>query len=166
MPAANALSAVRNIPRLEKESDSELHFDRWQFYRNRRHIRTLGKSEVDWSDFQKSMSMKDECSPRRNTPAFALDDEKLRAVIIARDAAHALVKSGTSGDSPELRLHRKSVRRAGSYRAFIAAIAFRAWRQGLSSVEIASLMGISPMSVRQHLYRMTLTANQLQLTDL
>jgi hypothetical protein len=156
----NAPIAVRNIPRLEKKAtDSELRFDRWQFYRTRRHTRTLGNSEVDWSDYQKSMSMKDECAPRRNIPAFALDDEKLRLVIIARDAAH--MKGNFFSNSPEFRTHHEAVKRAGSYRAFIAAIAFRAWRQGLGSVEIASLMGISPQCVRQHLCKMTWTANKL-----
>lgn len=108
-------------------------------------------------------------------PPFALDTEKFRHVLMVRgwvmahsgkpfnpevsyeriDAiATVRVLSKYRTPIPEYEKNAAAVRRAGTYLSLQAAIAYRAWRQGQNSVEIAEALGITPVSVRQSLARL------------
>ena len=60
--------------------------------------------------------------------------------------------------------HIGAVKRAGSYLALITAIAYRGWRQGWHSTDVAASLGITPWSVREHLYRLREIAGRLGYT--
>lgn len=115
-------------------------------------------TEIDFADFER-MQTGQHCSPRsmEKIPDFALDNKKLRMVIVERDRVHAnfTLKSFR-------RTHVEGVRRAGSYRAFLGGIAYRAWRLGWDSPTIALEMHVSPGAVRQHLFRMVEVARELE----
>jgi len=60
-----------------------------------------------------------------------------------------------------LEAHKAAVKRAGSFLAFQASVAYRAWRQNQSSVAVAESLGITPWCVRQHLSRLRRVAERL-----
>src|SRR5260370_24135052 len=75
----------------------------------------------------------------------------------------------TNSDMPDMQLgmhwqHIGAVKRAGSYLALITAIAYRSWRQGWHSTDIAASLGMTPWSVREHLYRLREIATRLGYT--
>jgi hypothetical protein len=121
-------------------------------------------------------------------PPFALDAEKLRLVLRVRGWAAAY--GGMKRFNPEIPYamidamataralrptnikscetskennskHREAVRRAGTYLSLHAAIAFRAWRLGQNSVEVAAEIGLTPVNVRVSLERLKRIAREL-----
>jgi len=102
--------------------------------------------------------------PLRNArwvPQFAVDNQKLRAVIEEQARKHKHISPANFGYAK----HLKAVRRAGSFEAFLAGIAYRAWRQRWDAHEIARQMGIKHASVRRWLFTMHETARKLGLEN-
>jgi hypothetical protein len=137
---------------------SDLSFDRHQFD-GRRPLPVSTASRIAFEDYTRMSVHTRKPALKRSTPAFALNDEMLAAVIRRRWELRrrAYLKPGTD----ETIKHKKAVRRAGSYMAMIAAIAYRSWRLGKDSIEVAREAGIRPACVRQHLNRMRVAARQL-----
>lgn len=135
------------------------HFDRFQ-WDNRRARAVSAETRIDWNDY-KGMGTENGAVLRhpRWIPAFASDNEKLKRVILARDAIHALVV--TEHFYAECSTHLKAVTRCGSYQAFLAGIAVRAWRLRQDCVAIAAAMEITPTVVRRHLSLMVNAARKL-----
>lgn len=122
-------------------------------------------------------------------PAFAFDDEKLRHVLRARawryvhqckpcpanwdyaainSAATKKAKSGyeIDADAPDIQhenheKHIAAINRAGGYMEIQAAIAFKSWRLGMPSPDVATDLGMSPWQVRQILRRLRAVAARL-----
>ena len=153
-----------SISRAEEKGSSLMNdlptFDRWQFDKKYRPKKM--SQQISWEDFRREMGVENGNKPVRDArwiPLFSADDKKLRLVIIERDHWHHHTDFrglGTSGT------HKRAVRRAGSYRAFLAGIAFRAWRLCWDSVTIAEEMQISPQTVRVQLHRMVEVAAYLE----
>lgn len=125
----------------------------------------------------------------RFIPDWANSDALLRLVIAQRIYRYAnyrfdaRVPSDLVADLPSLRVlanaqfeklvarnqtleekrHVEAVKHAGGYGALIAAVAYRAFRLCESSVDIARGLAISPVAVRQHIYRLRLAARDLGL---
>lgn len=57
--------------------------------------------------------------------------------------------------------HLRAVAKAGGYLELHASISWKAWRQGMNSIEIARETGLSPWNVRQRLSSMNKIARQL-----
>ena len=122
---------------------------------------TWESTGIDWADYGR---MGTQASSRvlRNTelvPEFALNDKKLRMVILERERMHNLLKKGVWGRYAVTM--NRIIRRAGSYRAMLVGVAYRAWRLGWDSPTIALEMDMSPALVRLHLYRMVQAARML-----
>lgn len=58
-------------------------------------------------------------------------------------------------------IHQAAVRRAGGFLQLLAAIAFRSWRLGMDSVEVAETLGTTPQAVRVYLWRFRDIAKRL-----
>src|SRR5258708_3388602 len=141
-------------PQLEK-------FDLHQFVRKDRPVSAL--TGISWQDFA-NMQTSNGSVPRKSArwiPAFASKMEQLRAVILECDRRNQVaLKRFWVGCSAENEKHKKAVKRAGSFRAFLAGIAYRGWLQRLDSIAVAEMMEIQPGNVRQHLYRMLKIARE------
>ncbi|HLX83780.1 MAG TPA: hypothetical protein VKR59_07770 [Terriglobales bacterium] len=101
-------------------------------------------------------------------PPDTFDYECLNDYASLNKSATKKARSGYDIDSaaPErqheiLSAHIKAVRRAGGYMELQLAIAWRAWRQGQPSPEIAASLGVSPWMVRQSLRRLRGIAGKL-----
>jgi hypothetical protein len=137
----------------------ENHFDRCQFD-GREAKKSSKETRLAWSDCD-NIGIVSHSGYLGAIPAWATDNEQLKAVICLRDERHAARISNVEQLPAEYLAHDKAVKRAGSYKAWLAGIAYRAWRQGLDSVAIGQEMDMSPVSVRQQLYRMRLAARDL-----
>jgi hypothetical protein len=58
-------------------------------------------------------------------------------------------------------IHQAAIRRAGGFLQLLAAIAFRSWRLGMDSVEVAGTLGTTPQAVRVYLWRFRDIAKRL-----
>ena len=136
----------------------------------------------DHYDASRTQTFTRDITHRGWTPPFALDTEKLKRVLLFRTWQYAhpgtlfpeqidrseinrlatakeLKYGATIGDNASTiqhemaAAHRAAVKRAGGYMEFITAIAFRAWRLGNTSVQVAESLGIKPECVRVQLTR-------------
>jgi hypothetical protein len=124
-------------------------------------------------------------------PPFAFNDEQLRTVLCHRawryvhqnqlapaswDYAavnRAATKKALAGHpidagAPEIQhqlqdKHIAAIKRAGGYMELQASIAYRAWREGHPSTEVAASLGVSPWMVRQSLRRLRAIGSRLGL---
>ena len=115
-------------------------------------------------------------------PAFAFNDEQLRLVLCHRAwryvhhngtppefwdyeavnkmatekalAGHDIDDAAPDRQREMQADHRKAVRRAGGYMELQASIAFKSWRLGMPSPEVAVACRVSPWMVRQSLRRL------------
>jgi hypothetical protein len=133
-------------------------FDRYQFYKRARPV--SAKSEITYSDYDRMRTVNGSVSRRNKMwiPEFAYNNEQLKAVILECEARN---RKGINNGSREIHTHLTAVKRAGSFRAFSAAIAYRAWRLGNDGIGIAAEMGITPTGVRRHINRMVRIAEFL-----
>jgi hypothetical protein len=76
-------------------------------------------------------------------------------------AGHAIEPSASSVQHDNQEKHIEAVRRAGGYVELQAAIAWRAWREGNPSTDVASALRVSPWMVRQSLRRLRAIASRL-----
>jgi hypothetical protein len=116
---------------------------------------------LGWEDY-KRMGTVNVSVPYRQAhwvPLWALSNAKLRMVIIERDRLH---KENWNDASFNIGKSKKSIRHAGSYRALLAGISYRAWRLRWDSCRIAEEMEITPVSVRQHLFQLIRVARNLE----
>jgi len=101
-------------------------------------------------------------------PALIEDRVILEQMCIASDKKHIEKAYGTRygrkpGDDTDCMWirHVGSIELAGSYLSLISTIAYRSWRAGQASNAIAEQMGLTPVGVRQHLYRLVRIARKL-----
>ena len=122
-------------------------------------------------------------------PPFANNDAQLRRVLIftaqqflkASFGNHtvtddwkkldeactdAALARAADADLPEhqktiVNVFRNSVQHAGSYMALLASISFHRWRRGLSCVQVAALLDITPGQVRQKIHGLVKNARLL-----
>jgi len=89
----------------------------------------------------------------RNVPEWAMSNALLKMVIQEKARRY---RFGCRNFRRHTRFvkNRKQVNLAGSYEAFLAGIAYRAWRLGWDSVTIAREQGITPHRVVKYLYRL------------
>lgn len=163
-----------------------LHFDNFQF-ENRGAYPASAKSCLAFSDIRTMHTEHHDGNPAAWVPPFALNDKQLQQTLLLRawryvhnrgippadlhkinaDAtAKALKGSCVAADAPAIqremvRKHIAAVRRAGGYMQLHAAIAFRSWRLGMSSVEVAESLGMTPYAVRVALWRLRDAAKKL-----
>jgi hypothetical protein len=83
----------------------------------------------------------------------------LRAVILEHERRNA--STYNDSESHEALEHQKNVARAGSYRAFIAAISYWSWLERRDCVAVAQMMELQPVTVRQILFKLNETARAL-----
>ena len=103
-------------------------------------------------------------------PPFSANDEQLKSVLLHHawryingracpsEVDYTLLMELLAASSGRMKMvgrkHIAAVKRAGSYLAYLTAIAYRSWRLRMTSVQIAKEMGISPTTVRQTLCRL------------
>ena len=169
---------------------NNLHFDPYQFA-GRGAFPASAATHIAFSDYKNTMhTVRRSANPAAWIPPFALNDKQLQQVLLLRarryihchgkPAAEDLEKINRAATSKALRgnrcivnlrapaiqremveKHAAAVRRAGGYLQLHASIAFRAWRLGMNSVEVAETLGMTPQAVRQALWRMRDTARGL-----
>jgi hypothetical protein len=124
---------------------SDLCFDRYQFD-GRRPLPVSIASRIAFEDYTRMGVQVRKPAMKRSIPSFAFNDQMLAAVIRRRweSRKQAYLKPGTD----EAIKHKKAVRKAGSYMAFLCGIAYRSWRLGKDSVEVAREAGIRATCVR------------------
>ena len=142
-------------------TEDTLHYDQWQFERFRHNRPVSSETRIDWSDYGRMGCENGEVPLRhaRWIPPFAAYNEKLKAVILEQERMHTLYgnrQKNQFGDKCA-----RAVKHAGGYRAMLAGIGFRAWRLRQDAINIADQMEMSPVVVRQYLYRMICVARQL-----
>lgn len=115
-------------------------------------------------------------------PPFALNDEQLKAVIYERALRYCHLRSrpawqelnaratelaltgfepATAAQDDIQKKHTDAVKRAHGFMELCLAIAWRSWREGMSSAEVADSLSISPWQVRQSLRRTRAVATAL-----
>jgi hypothetical protein len=122
-------------------------------------------------------------------PPFCFDDEQLREVLCVRAWRYvhkgrvapvsvdyealngeatkmALAGHEIEAGAPEIQheiqdRHIAAIKRAGGYMELQASIAYRSWREGMPSTEVAVSLGVSPWMVRQSLRRLRAIAATL-----
>jgi hypothetical protein len=97
------------------------------------------------------------CKPMPPNVPFAMVD----AAATARCLRGRKVIAGSPVHKLAAEAERNTIKRAGSYSARNAAIAWRAWREGQDSVTVAEGLGITPQCVRVLLQKMRETAAEL-----
>ena len=166
---------------------SNLHFDPYQFA-GRGAYAASAETNISFNDYGR-MHTATHCGVRPWCPPFALNNKQLQQVLLLRAwrylhhnysipaaadrdkinrAATALALRGNvvGPDAPSVQheiveKHRAAVRKAGGFLQLHASIAFRSWRLGMNSVEVAESLGITPWSVRQSLWRLRAVAKRL-----
>jgi hypothetical protein len=166
---------------------SNLHFDPHQFAGRRGAYAASAETSISFADYGR-MHTETHRGIRPWCPPFALNDSQLQQVLLLRAwrythnrgipaaadrdkinrraTALALRGNVVSADVPQIQReivekHRAAVRRAGGFLQLHAAIAFRSWRLGMDSVEVAESLGMTPWSVRQSLWRLRAVAKLL-----
>ena len=164
---------------------NELSYDPWQFYRGKAKP-VSATSGIAWSDYERMGTIKagEGLAKRRWIPAFAFDDAKLRAVLLKigqrhvglgceitdwqevnRQATEASFRKSSehlpAHQKWTVESHQRAVRRAGSFLAMYAAVAFHYWRRAGDSVSVADTLGLTPQLVRLFSVRMVEVAKTL-----
>jgi hypothetical protein len=165
---------------------SDLHFDPYQFA-NRGAFPVSAETCLAFSDYHTMHTKHRAENPAAWVPPFALNDKQLQQVLLLRawryvhnrgipptdlnkinaDAtAKALKGNSIAADAPAIqremvKAHIAAVRKAGGYLQLHAAIAFRSWRLGMTSVEVAESLGMTPYAVRVALWRLRDAAKKL-----
>lgn len=139
----------------------EAHFDRWQFDGREAHA-VSANTGIDWSDYKRMQTAHKVSPSHRVIPEFSSSNDMLKAVIVERDRRHQNMHFSPRA-SAEFKSHLEAIQRVGSYKALLAAVAYRSWRLRHDCIQVAADTGISPTNVRQHLFRMVQTARDLGL---
>jgi hypothetical protein len=157
-------------------------FDNWQF-EGRYQTRAVSvQTKLSFDDYTRAMQTQHRAQRRGWVPPFALNNEQLQKVLLTRawryghhgtplpeDAdwqqvnreatARALQPRHISSTCPLLQkamytAHIMAIARAGGYMQLQSSIAWKRWRLGEDSVQIAEELGISPGAVRIILQRL------------
>lgn len=167
---------------------SSLNFDQYQFEGSRA-FPVSAKTGISYEDYRSMQTATRGATPVAWVPPFSLNDKQLQKVLLLRvwryirgsrpmpetinreainKAATAKALRGyeigklASAIQHEIvKKHRAAVRKAGGFLELHASIAFRSWRLGMDSVEVAASIGMTPQAVRQALWRMRAVAKQL-----
>ncbi len=144
---------------------------------------------LDWNDYSRMGVDSRALRNPMWTPPFAASTQKLRKVIVlraqqylyggrgkampekvdwqevnqratAKALARQISPSASAYQHQILATHKNSIRRF-TYMGLQAAVAYRAWREGMNSVAIAETLGIAPWNVRQILYGLRKAAARL-----
>lgn len=165
--------------------DMDLQYDPWQFFKIRSKP-VSAETHIAYEDYTRmgTQEVGLGIGKRRWIPAFAFNDEQLRAVLLkicqSRVGGHyretdwqkanaAATDKVLRQSSENLPVHQKctvdsaqrAVRKAGSYLGMYAAIAFHYWRRGADSLAVAELLDLPPLLVRRFAVRMVEKANEL-----
>jgi hypothetical protein len=147
------------------------------------------ESNIAYEDFSRMHRESHAARHSKWTPPFALNTSQLRQVLLVRcwrymhnqtpvpailnwkelsraATAHTLRPHAILPTSPAIQkqMHSSHVRAVlcvGGYLQFQSALVWRAWRLGMSSVDVAESLGISPQCVRVNLQRLRDIARQL-----
>jgi len=167
---------------------NDLHFDPYQFA-NHGAFPASADTNISFADYGRMQTIQ-RLGNHPSVPPFALNDKQLQKVLLLRAwrylhqgsmpatvdrdkinrAATAKALRGnrclSNLAAPAIqremvKKHREAVRRAGSWLALYSSIAYRSWRLGMNSVEVAESLGITPYSVRVILWRLRDSAKQL-----
>jgi hypothetical protein len=166
-----------------------LQFDDWQFQGRHQVLAVSAKSSLSFDDFDRSMSTRYRSEHRCWLPPFALDNKKLRKVLLTRMwryvhngapqpenidwhelnriateralKGHEIRETAPAIQKQMQEQHKAAVCRAAGYLQLQAAIAWRSWRLGQDSVTVAESLGISPGAVRVILQRLRDIAREL-----
>jgi hypothetical protein len=166
------------------------HFDLYQFGGLRKANRPVSQeSGIAFSDYERMQTHCAPKGRGDWFPPFAFNEKQLQRVLLVKAWSYvngcsrapetidyaainaaATVKAvagyGVRDEAPQVQremqaAHITAVQRAGGYLELQAAVAFRAWRLGQTSVEVAASLGITPFSVRVILQRLRDTARSL-----
>lgn len=167
---------------------NDLNFDRYQFDGLRGAFPASAQSHIAFSDYNTMHTEQHHANPAAWIPPFALNNKQLQQVLIRRAwhyihghgipaaadrdkinrAATAKALKGTNlhSDAPAIQhemvsKHKAAVRKAGGFLQLLASIAFRSWRLGMNSVEVAESLDMTPQAVRVNLWRMRDAAKSL-----
>lgn len=167
---------------------NDLHFDPYQFA-NRSAFPVSAETSIAFSDYRTMHTELHKAKPAAWVPPFALNDKQLQQALLLRvfryvhngeimpqyvdreklnraATAKALKGNNVAASAPAIqremvRKHRSAVRKAGGFLQLHAAIAFRAWRLGMNSVEVAESLSMTPQAARQALWRLRDVAKEL-----
>jgi hypothetical protein len=150
-------------------SSIALSFDRHQFagWQPSHFVKDMTDAGLAREDRENIHTERHATRLRKWIPEWAASDEKLRAVLSARIQCHAThfrsyLRRGLSGSELAILVrHKAAIKRAGSYEALHAAIAYRSFRLGWHSSAVAESLGVTAAMVRMNLMRMRDTARRL-----
>lgn len=168
---------------------NDLNFDRYQF-EGRGAFPASAETSIAWTDYGRMHTEFHNANPAAYVPPFALNNSQLKSTLLLR-AWHSIGGKGlpTAPDRDEInraatakalrgnrcianvgapsiqremvKKHAAAVRKAGGYLQLLAAIAFRSWRLGMNSIEVAQSLDMTPCQVRVNLWRMRDAAKKL-----
>jgi hypothetical protein len=92
--------------------------------------------------------------------------EEMKNLCDAKFSKDCSVKQGEPGSIRwrSMKGHELAIKRAGGYLEFTASLLYKSLRLGQHSTTVAAEMGITPVHVRQHVYRANLVAEDLGFT--
>jgi hypothetical protein len=94
-------------------------------------------------------------------PEWAWNDLKFRAVIMEADRRHQWAINKIKSCARN-RQSLEILKQVGSYRALVAAIAYRCWRLGYPPLVVADELGITRLRVRRLLFRLWEAAEAIE----
>lgn len=111
----------------------------------------------------KGATIRDRVGRRRDArPEFANHDDQLRAVLAYAEKQFRIYGGRRAHATPDkYPHHHNSVEKAGSYLAVLASTAYRAWKLGYYSSEIAAELGTTTAVIDHHITRMIRYARAL-----
>src|ERR1035437_6288635 len=131
--------------------DTALSFDRHQFagWQPGHGMKEMTTAGFDYSDRGNIQRVRHVTRLRKWIPEWTSSDEKLRKVLLRRiqmhkHYSHVNMKAFRLMQAEICAIHNDAVARAGSYAALQAAIAYRSWRLGWHSPDVAESLGVSP----------------------
>lgn len=150
-------------------SNTALNFDRHQFagWQPGHFSRDLMDAGLAREDRENIHTTRQLTRLRKWIPEWTASDDKLRAVLSVRikQHSHYRMPRGPRGlTETQISLiadHKAAIKRAGSYEALQAAIAYRSFRLGWHSPAVAESLGVTAGMVRQCLARMRNLAREL-----
>lgn len=168
-----------------------LGFDEYQWQRRSKAVSAASQISFSDFDRMHAFGIKGRRRQREFTPAFANNSEQLRKVLAVsafrycrggrvpvpegitleelRGMADAKFEQWSSRrlenmpavEQEMVRRHVRSVEHAGGYLHLHAAVAYRSWKLGYTSGQVASELQMSAPGVRLVLYRLSLIAKEL-----
>jgi hypothetical protein len=182
-------STVRRVWRnLSKEKQQMLVKDYKKFSRQGL-LTTRQSGGRDFTDHLRSNAHYNAALNCSFIPPFCFNDEQLREVLCHRAwryvhhsrpaptswnyeavnreatkialAGHEIEASAAEIQHEMQDRHIAAIKRAGGYMELQASIAYRSWREGMPSTEVAVSLGVSPWMVRQSLRRLRAIAAKL-----